>query len=736
MNTHEKANKMLVDLTLGELSQQQESEVKAHLAECHQCRSELKRLEALVECTGRIRELLADEQACESAKQAILETVESEETKQPTSKPNIGLVFIWRTIMKSKITKFAAAAVIILVISLFSWFSSQQDSANGPDTLAGFSLLAKACAAEDAIFSGKDIVHIKNEIVVYPISKDKNFSHRSNSANFEEQVKKDFDELNKRLDFRWIPMCSLQANGQFRFNQLKLPLDIEPYTVIDQAWYDPTTGRFARVLKTSEKVVFANSYDGQFVYTSQVTPDGTLQLVKEAVTEKFRPPQKPAEFFGLAAGLQSSLREDTPMVQNVEQGTLQDGCSAHIYKVGTPDPHGKLKAYWLFKVRDDDGTIAEKEFVISGQSQLLIRRVLTESVQAPEISWSLAEIEGLNMVADAEPRVSVTPDMVIPNVTVQRMVERASFETYIFATKPSWTSKPEIIDCIDPASFGKRMFIFACRADDGRHLVLVQSPTYNKMLGKFVEDGHLVYTSPNGFKVWGGGPDKWYSQILLQSARAWIKDPPADDRIGYVLESPAGTFPALAVNGPITNEELHSLIDSLVPASETSTTVPQNKTDAEKEKLVDMALKISGKKVSADERGLVMRMFSLNEKDLIKGLGVFLELSGGQYPSSLDTKTVLKQSDDLAKNKDWTPNNKETKQKGRDLFFAAAFYEKLVRERKDVAYYGDRVTLEDSNKVLMRWKISDDKYRVIFADLSKKTVTTEELAELEKLSSK
>jgi hypothetical protein len=88
------------------------------------------------------------------------------------------------------------------------------------------------------------------------------------------------------------------------------------------------------------------------------------------------------------------------------------------------------------------------------------------------------------------------------------------------------------------------------------------------MLGSAVKAGTLAYTSPNGFKVWGGGPQKWYSQILLQSAQSFIKDKPSEDRIGYILESPAGTFPALAVNGPVTDEELHKLVDSLMPAKD------------------------------------------------------------------------------------------------------------------------------------------------------------------------
>jgi hypothetical protein len=104
------------------------------------------------------------------------------------------------------------------------------------------------------------------------------------------------------------------------------------------------------------------------------------------------------------------------------------------------------------------------------------------------------------------------------------------------------------------------------RAEDGRHLVLVQAATYNRMLPRKIKDGTVVYTAPNGFKVWGGGPQKWYSKILLQSAHYYLKDPPAEDRTGYVLESPAGTFPALAANGPVSDEELHALVDSLTPA--------------------------------------------------------------------------------------------------------------------------------------------------------------------------
>jgi hypothetical protein len=564
MNTHNQINELLAAFALGELNTLQSQDVEKHLAECKQCRTELAQIQSLLKATERIGKLSADDQLHRAAVSDVFEAIAR--TKQ---EPALKHKNIWRAIMKNPITKLAAAAAIIVAVSLLTWFSHQKAATKKIQFAGGLSFLSRACAAEDEIFTGENIVHIKNEIIVYPVSFDEISTGQPESAEFNEHLTKDYNEPDTKLDFTWLPMCSLKANGQFAFNQLKLSIRTEPYTVIDQAWYDPATGYFARVLQTDGKTVFANSYDGQFVYTSQIAPDGTLQLAKELVTKEFRPPQKPAEFLGLAAGLQTSLQKDTSsMVQGIEEGTLWDGSPAHIYKVGFPEPGGELKAFFLFKVRDKDETIAEMEFVISGKTQLLIRRVLTESVQTPQISWNLAEIEGLNVSTEAKPKVSITPDMVIPNVTVQHMVEKARFETYIFASNPPWAGNREITDIEDLPSPGYRGFMTTFRADDGRHIVLMQAHTYNKTLGIVAKTGRLVYTSPNGFKVWGGGPDKWFSQILLQSARASIKDPPADDRVGYMLESPAGTFPALAINGPVSDEELHNLIDSLIPAKD------------------------------------------------------------------------------------------------------------------------------------------------------------------------
>ncbi len=445
--------------------------------------------------------------------------------------------------MTSSIAKMTVAAGVVVAIGLFGLSRFPTSDTNRS---RAYDLLSKACAAEETLFGGTKIVHVQNEIVVQALGAGASSS-----------------EPNEM----WFPMSSLQPDGQLRAHQLKLPAARESYVVTDHSWYDPLTGCFARVLKTGAAVVFGNAYDGRFIYDATVGPGPAVQITSQAIAGGFKPPQSPAEYLGIAPGLKSALDQNHSMVQSVEPGTLADGTSVHSFKLGLPGPDGQPShGWWLFQVRDDDTTIAEIEVVLLGRPRLLIRRVLKESVDAPGVSWNLGEVAGTGIQTTQS--VSLTPDAVLPGVSVRHMVEQAQFETYVFSTQPAWTGAIQITDVIDPASAGGRMFILTARAEDHRHLVLVQSPTYNALLGGFVKQGTVVYTSPNGFKVWGGGPQKWYSQILLQSARAFIQDPPAEDRIGYVLESPAGTFPALAINGPVTDEELHTLVDSLIPTKE------------------------------------------------------------------------------------------------------------------------------------------------------------------------
>jgi len=130
-------------------------------------------------------------------------------------------------------------------------------------------------------------------------------------------------------------------------------------------------------------------------------------------------------------------------------------------------------------------------------------------------------------------------------------------------------------------------------------------------------------------------------------------------------------------------------------------------------------------------------IISPNEETAIQGLRTFAEISNGRYPGSLDLMTTVKEAGEalrisLLKDPNTTITEEEVMRKFIQIEATSLFYAKLVKDGNDVTYYG-KVTTEFPHAVLMHWKISEDKYRVIFADLTAETVTAERLAELEAL---
>ncbi|MFZ2147057.1 MAG: hypothetical protein WAV28_07540 [Sedimentisphaerales bacterium] len=128
---------------------------------------------------------------------------------------------------------------------------------------------------------------------------------------------------------------------------------------------------------------------------------------------------------------------------------------------------------------------------------------------------------------------------------------------------------------------------------------------------------------------------------------------------------------------------------------------------------------------------------AVKEENAIKGLRLFTSLAG-EYPDNLDTEILNKEARKLiglVKDSFEDIADDEKKKLTSELISImgpAFFYEKLVEDEKAPAYYGQTVGPDDTNKVLLRWKLDDGQYRVIYGDLSIKNVTAEELAELEK----
>jgi hypothetical protein len=125
-------------------------------------------------------------------------------------------------------------------------------------------------------------------------------------------------------------------------------------------------------------------------------------------------------------------------------------------------------------------------------------------------------------------------------------------------------------------------------------------------------------------------------------------------------------------------------------------------------------------------------------KDLVESLRFFSEMADGRYPSTLTGMTVVNEFVQVlrAKFAGQEPGEEQMKEvmgKVVKLQTVGMTYSTMVQDGNEPAYYGDKVTSEFPHAVLMRWKMSDNTYRVIFGDLSIKDVTPAKLTELEAL---
>jgi hypothetical protein len=470
--------------------------------------------------------------------------------------------------MKSKITKLSAAAAVLIIIATISWLYSKPGSTQ---QLSSFTLLSRASAAEQTLFYGTGgITHIANEIILYP-------SSRSNTGKLLRDLESDVTHdkniafVKSWLSYRWIPVFSLGPDGQPRENKLDLAQNAgEAVMISDLAWYDAATGRFARVLKTGDHVLFANAFDGQYVYTTSKGPGGILQIDREAVSVEFKVPDNPADFMGIAAGLRGAIpREHYPPIQDVTTETLENGTPIRVYKLGFTDPWGKVETYFLFKISVDADIIEEIECVADGEPTRIHRRINAEAVNKPALSWDLSEL-----VSEQTTGVAVEASEASGIVTIRQISERAAGPVYVFETDPSWTHDRKIYDLPDETDKSARMFSATYRGRDGRDIVLTQGESFNRyfsaLFGKVQEMGNQVpwmYESENGFKVMhqsDKNTEIWWTEFALKSAGF----EPVTNRVGYILMSPEKTFLVLAVNGPVSEQELHGLIDSLISADE------------------------------------------------------------------------------------------------------------------------------------------------------------------------
>jgi hypothetical protein len=73
----------------------------------------------------------------------------------------------------------------------------------------------------------------------------------------------------------------------------------------------------------------------------------------------------------------------------------------------------------------------------------------------------------------------------------------------------------------------------------------------------------------------------------------------------------------------------------------------------------------------------------------------------------------------------------ENYMKAQEASLGMGIMTRIQRDNPDAAYYGQDITPKDKDKVLLRWKLDDGKYEVIYGNLRSETVTAERLRELE-----
>ena len=461
---------------------------------------------------------------------------------------------LWSSIMNKKLVKIAAAAVIIIALSIIF-------IPGAPKGTNSVQLLENVCNAENSFFNSSGITHITTEIRVYPLP----VEFRKESVLDQNVTQSQLYGPELWFRHNWLPSFSLKSDGQFRTNQLKIdPTVAEGFVITDDAWYDPITGYFKRIMDNNGKIVMANTWDGTEL-CEVFSENGQVKKVITPTDASFKSPANPAGFLGLAVGICQNLSGDNGgfNLKYLYDEVTEDGKEVQVYRSGFEDVSGNTDTYWLLKIEAGSHCLAEMEFYLAENLHLRVRRVLNEKVAALDGDWSLAETE-IN-AGEAGNAVSMNKDMYIENVTVAHMVEKATYPTYAFKVKPQWCQIRRIFDIVDPPSPGHRMFILDYFTENNpKHVMLIQCKSYNGMFVGFLKDdvdGVDAYIKTDKYRVYRGGPqEKWWTKVVLDSCSIEAQE----DREGYLIWTGTETIPALVINGATTADELKAIIDTLI----------------------------------------------------------------------------------------------------------------------------------------------------------------------------
>lgn len=116
---------------------------------------------------------------------------------------------------------------------------------------------------------------------------------------------------------------------------------------------------------------------------------------------------------------------------------------------------------------------------------------------------------------------------------------------------------------------------------------------------------------------------------------------------------------------------------------------------------------------------------------LVEGLKYFAQINDGKYPAKLSIRDVVGEIGNIYRAKSGDSSFQIDDSQVSTLKYGAQYFGTLQTEGKEPVYSGATVTAADVDKVLLRWKLDDGRYRVIFGNLRIEDVDAKRMAELE-----
>ena len=115
---------------------------------------------------------------------------------------------------------------------------------------------------------------------------------------------------------------------------------------------------------------------------------------------------------------------------------------------------------------------------------------------------------------------------------------------------------------------------------------------------------------------------------------------------------------------------------------------------------------------------------------LVDGLKYFAQINDGKYPAKLSLGDIFGEIDKIFRANGSDPHFLDDG-KISTLKYGVQYFGTLQAEGRDPVYNGEAVTAADTDKVLLRWKLDDGNYRVIFGDLRIEDISASQLTKLE-----